>query len=232
MSHSTNNTCITLGQGCTSPTNLPSYIDNAACLCGLLNQKSSLPVNGEQIEMWRCIGNASDNINSGGNGKWYNTSQPSQELSGINEPQNWAQNPPDLSQAYVLEDHNGQAAYAKLGPGGSPDLIGADAGCTGMNDTKLSTMYYAKGNGTSNPTTSSSSSSSATSSASGSATSGSATATSGATTSAATGATTSAGSTSASASAPKGTSSAATHFSLSSALLVGMVFAPLVSLLI
>ncbi len=231
MSHSTNNTCISLGQGCTSPTNLPSYIDAAACLCGLLEQKSSLPVNGEQIEMWRCIGNASANINSGGNGKWYNTSLPSQELSGIHEPQNWAENPPDLSQAYVLEDHNGKAAYAKLGSGGSPDLIGADVDCTGKNDTGLSAMYYAKGNGTSSSTTSSSSSSSATSSASGTATSGSATTTSGATSSAATGATTSASTTSGSASAPKGTS-AATHFSLSSALLVGMVFAPLVSLLI
>lgn len=225
-----------------SSTNVPSFIDTAACLCGLLNQKSSLPVNGEQIEMWRCIGDASANINSGGNGKWYNTSLPSQELSGINKPQNWGDNPPDLSQAYVLEDHNGMALYAKLGSGGSPDLIGKDVGCTGKNDTMASTMYYAKGNGTSNSTMMTSSSSSASgmsssssspaSSATGMATSGSVTTTSGASTSAATGATTSAGSTSASASAPKGTSSsAAPHFSLSSALLVGMVLAPLASLL-
>lgn len=86
---STNNTCIVYGTGCTSPTNLPSYIDNQACLCGLLESRSSLPNNGEHIELWRCIGNASDNVEDGGNGKWYNTSLPSQELSGINQPQNW-----------------------------------------------------------------------------------------------------------------------------------------------
>ncbi len=226
MSSSSNNSCISLGQGCTSPTNLPSYIDTASCLCGILKSASSLPDNGEQIELWRCIGNASDNISSGGHGKWYNTSLPSQELSGINKPQNWGENPPDLSQVYVLEDQNGKAVYQKWSSGSSPDLIGADVGCTGKNDTELSTMYYAKGNGSSSSTTSSSASSSATASASGTASSAPATTTSGATTSA-TGSTTSAGSSP----PPTGTSAAAPQFSLSSALLLGMVIAPLVSLL-
>ena len=85
----TNNSCIVNGTGCTSPTNLPSYIDDQACLCGLLQSRSSLPNNGEVIQLWRCIGNASDNIEDGGHGKWYNTMLPSQELSGINQPQNW-----------------------------------------------------------------------------------------------------------------------------------------------
>ena len=88
-STTTNNTCIVYGSGCTSPTDLPSYIDDQACLCGLLDSRSTVPNNGELIELWRCIGNASDNIEHGGNGKWYNTSLPSQELSGINRPQNW-----------------------------------------------------------------------------------------------------------------------------------------------
>lgn len=230
MSTSTNNTCITLGQ-CTSPTNLPSYIDTAACLCGILDAASSLPNNGLQTEMWRCIGNASANVKSGSNGKWYNTTLPSEELSGINEAQNWAQNPPDLSQAYVLQNENGNMVYEKLGSGGSPELIGADTDCTGTNDTELSAMYYDRGNGSSSTTTSSlTSSGSATSSASGTANSASST-TASSTTTSATGAT-SAGSTSASASTPKATSaSAAAPFSLSSALLVGMVVAPLVSLL-
>ena len=88
-STTTNNSCIVNGTSCTSPTNLPSYIDDQACLCGLLESRSSLPNNGEVIQLWRCIGNASDNIEDGGHGKWYNTSLPSQELSGINQPQNW-----------------------------------------------------------------------------------------------------------------------------------------------
>ena len=88
-STATNNSCIVYGTGCSSSTNLPSYIDGRECLCGLLESRSSLPNNGEHIELWRCIGNASDDIEHGTNGKWYNTSLPSQELAGINQPQNW-----------------------------------------------------------------------------------------------------------------------------------------------
>ena len=88
-STATNNSCIVYGTGCASSTNLPSYIDDKVCLCGLLESRSSLPNNGEHIELWRCIGNASDDIEHGNNGKWYNTSLPSQELAGINQPQNW-----------------------------------------------------------------------------------------------------------------------------------------------
>lgn len=83
----TNNSCIVYGINCTSPTNLPSYIDDQACLCGLLQSRSSPPENG--IELWRCIGNASSNVEDGSNGKWYNTSLSSQQVSGINQPQNW-----------------------------------------------------------------------------------------------------------------------------------------------
>ena len=183
--------------------------------------------------MWRCIGNASDNVSSGGHGKWYNTSLPSQELSGINKPQNWGENGPDLSQVYVLEDQSGKAVYQSWSSGSSPDLIGADPSCTGKNDTGLSAMYYAKGNGSSSSTSSSQASSHASSttmSASGTTSMASATSATGATTSA-TGATTSSGSSTASAPPPKGTSSAAPHFSVSSALLLGIVIAPLASVL-
>ena len=88
-SMATNNSCIVYGTGCSSSTNLPSYIDDRACLCGLLESLSSLPNNGEHVELWRCIGDASDDIEDGGHGKWYNTSLPSQELAGLNQPQNW-----------------------------------------------------------------------------------------------------------------------------------------------
>ena len=60
-----------------------------------------------------------------------------------------AGNPPDLSQAYVLQDEDGNPTYEKLMSGNSTNLIGLDQDCTGMNDTSLSEQYYARGNGTS-----------------------------------------------------------------------------------
>ncbi|KAF6218639.1 hypothetical protein HO133_005990 [Letharia lupina] len=213
-STTTNNTCIIYGTGCASPTNLPSYIDDQACLCGLLESRSSLPNNGEHIELWRCIGNASDNVEDGGNGKWYNTSLPSQELSGINQPQNWGENPPDLSQAYVLQDENGQAVYEELGSAGSINLIGSDKDCTGINDTSMSEQYYARGNGV--PKSSSTSTSLMPTAQS-------------ATKTSATESTMQTASPSAAAAPPKGDnkSSAIHQVSLKSTFLLGMVLAPL-----
>ena len=237
MSSSTNNACIVKGTGCSSPTNLPEFIDTNACLCGLLKSASELPDNGGITELWRCIGDASADVTHGDNGKWYNTTLPSEELSGINEPQNWGQNPPDTSQTFVLVTNNGQAAYQVLGSGGSPALIGADTDCNGKNDTTLSGMYYAKGKDSSHsastaPTSSTSSASFASSTkkvSSATATSVSVASTS---TTATPASTTSTESPSASAAAPKGdSSSAANHFSLKLAFLVGILFAPLASIL-
>lgn len=228
MSSSTTNSCIVKGTGCSSPTNFPEFIDTGACLCGLLDSASTLPDNGESIEYWRCIGNASADVTNGGNGKWYNTSLPSQELSGISQPQNWAGNPPDTSQTFVLVETNGKAAYQDLPSGGSPELIGPDSGCTGKNDTTLSGMFYSQGkeapkSGSTPPFTSTAASSKATSA------SGTVSSTTGSTTSA-----TSAGSTSTtSAAAPAGTSSAAAnHVSLKSIALAGIILAPLASILL
>ena len=224
MSTSTDNACIVKGTGCSSPTNLPEFIDTKACLCGLLESASELPDNGGITELWRCIGNASADVTHGDNGKWYNTTLPSEELSGINQDQNWGQNPPDTSQAFVLVTANGQSAYQVLGSGGSPELIGADTDCNGQNDTTLSGMYYAKGKD--------SSPSASTAIASSANTVSSTTATSVSVASSSTTAAPASTSTSASAAAPKGgSSSAADHVSLKSAFLVGMVFASLASIL-
>lgn len=211
-------------------TTIPSYIDSSICLCGLLASKSSLPNNGELTELWRCIGDASASIQDGTNGKWWNTSLPSEELSGLNEPQNWAENPPDLSQAYVLVDTNGQSAYQKLGSGGSPSLVGADTKCNGKNDSSLSGMYYSKGKAALNLTSTSSSMTSTATSSGTSSTASSSTSTSGSMTSTTTPTSSTGSSTSATttAASPK---SAANHVTLRSAFLVGMVFAPLFALL-
>ena len=229
MSSANNNACIVKGTGCSAPTNLPEFIDTKACLCGLLESASELPDNGGNTELWRCIGNASADVTHGDNGKWYNTTLPSEELSGINESQNWGENPPDTSQAFVLVTVNGQAAYQVLGSGGSPELIGADTDCNGKNDTNLSGMYYAKGKDSS-PSASTAITSSANTVSSETATSVSVASSS---TTAAPASTTSTGSsTSATAAAPKGgSSSTANHVSLTSAFLVGLVFASLGSIL-
>lgn len=231
----------------TSPANLPSFIDTASCLCGLLESQSSLPNNGGIVQMWRCIGDASEDIISGGHGKWFNTTLPSQERSGINRPPNWGDNPPNSSVAYVLEGQDGNVAYVELGSGGSPSLIGTDADCTSRNDTEKSALYYSGSRGANGTTSSSASSSSQASSmssassmassmassASATATSESAMTTSGTATSASTDAASSPSSTSSSPSEStesSSSSSAATHCSLTSALLVSMVFAPLIAL--
>lgn len=231
MSSAINNACIVKGTGCSSPTNLPEFIDTNACLCGLLESASELPDNGGITELWRCIGNASADVTHGDNGKWYNTTLPSEELSGINESQNWGQNPPDTSQAFVLVTVNGQAAYQVLDSGGSPELIGADTDCNGKNDTILSGMYYAKGKDSSpsasTAITSSASSASAKTVSSETATSVSVASSS---TTAAPVSTTSSISPSVSAPAPK-VGSAANHVPLKSAFIVGLVFASLGSIL-
>ena len=67
------------------------------------------------------------------------------------------ENPPDLSQAYVLLENNGQAVYEELRSQGSNSLVGSDQDCTGMNDTSLSEQYYARGKGVPKPSSTSTS---------------------------------------------------------------------------
>lgn len=122
---------------------LPEFIDTKACLCGLLFSQSTLPSMGYNAEMWRCIGDENSDISSGGNGKWYNTSLPSQDLSGINEPRNWGQNPPNASMAYVLVFKDGGALYEIADSENASALFGNDTLCTGVNDTLASTSWYA-----------------------------------------------------------------------------------------
>ena len=123
---------------------IPSFIDTGACICGLLTQESTLPDNGEVIEMWRCEANLSESVAEGSHGKWYNTSLPSQELSGLGEPRNWGGNPPDLSAVFVLvHGADGSATYQPLNSSDSNNLVGNDTKCTGSNDTAASAAFYA-----------------------------------------------------------------------------------------
>ena len=125
----------------TSATSFPQFIDTASCLCGLIPSREPDP-NGGQVQLWRCISDVSGSLESGSDGKWFNTSLPSQELSGLAQPENSGQNPPDTSQAYVLEDSHGETSYQKLSSSGSSGLTGDDKSCTGKNSTSLSREYY------------------------------------------------------------------------------------------
>ena len=118
-----------------------------------------------------------------------------------------------MSQAYVLMDEDGKAAYEKLMSEGSINLIGPDKDCTGTNDTFLSEQYYARGKGV--PKSSSTSVSMMPTTKSVTKTSATA-------------------STSTAAAPPKGTnqSSAIHQVSLRSTFLVGMIFATLFGLLL
>ncbi len=124
--------------------NLPEFIDTGACICGLLLDQSTVDnSNGEVIEMWRCTAFVDYDISKGGNGKWYNTTYPSQELSGVNKPRQWAENQPYVGQTYVLTFQNGGASYQLLDAANSGALFGADVNCTGVKDADASNAWYA-----------------------------------------------------------------------------------------
>lgn len=94
--------------------------------------------------MWRCTADAAPAIiTQGGNGKWYNTTLPSTDVSGVGEPRNWGSNPPSVSQTYVLVFANGGAFYAPLNAVDVGALHGDDYKCTGVNDTSASGRFYA-----------------------------------------------------------------------------------------
>jgi len=123
---------------------LPEFIDNGACLCGLLRSQATLFDNGKIHEMWRCTADAAHSIiDQGGNGKWYNTTLPSEEVSGVGKARNWGDNPPYVGQTYVLTFQNGGASYALLNSGNAGALHGNDYQCTGVNDTSASVTFYA-----------------------------------------------------------------------------------------
>lgn len=94
--------------------------------------------------MWRCMANLYQSIADGSHGKWFNTSLPSQDLSGINQPRNWGFNPPNVKETFVLvySQNNTVAEYLPLDSQTSSNLVGNDVKCTGNNDTAASTKFY------------------------------------------------------------------------------------------
>ena len=123
---------------------LPSYIDTAGCLCALEASRGSLD-NGNQL--WRCLGNVTNDITFGSSGKWFPTQQSESSLAGLGEePQDWAGYPPDLSTTYVLVQGGlGNLDYVPLAQANPGTLSPQDAKCTGKNNTRASGVYYTQG---------------------------------------------------------------------------------------
>lgn len=123
---------------------LPEFVDTGSCICGLLASQTPLLDEGELVEWWRCTAPWQTSIiTEGGNGKWYQTEYPSQEISGLGQPRNWGDNPPAVSNVYVLTFQSSGPSYEILDAGNAGALHGDDYKCTGVNDTVASTEFYA-----------------------------------------------------------------------------------------
>ena len=137
--------CILTGSNCTTSTTTPQFIDTSHCLCALGPSRASAD---STTELWRCVGNASDDsVASGTSGKWWYTLNANSNLEGFSEPMNSAMNPPDVGKAYMLvDDGDGGSNYVEF------NGTGVDEGCTARNDTQASTHYYGIRQGASNST--------------------------------------------------------------------------------
>ncbi len=135
--------CILTGINCTTSITTPQFIDTSHCLCALEPSHASTD---STTELWRCIGNASDDGTASGNtGKWWYTLNANSNLEGFSEPLNSAKDPPDLGKAYVLVDEgDGDLNYVMYNGTGA-EMV--DEGCTAKNDTKASAQYYGKREG-------------------------------------------------------------------------------------
>ena len=128
------------------PTSLPSgpiFIDTASCQCALRASQDTVPKNISHTQVWRCVGNATENVYAGSSGKWY---FPVNEGSNedLNKTFNWANNPPDANQPYILQESGDQGLlfYTPLNDTNSFELSTFDQACTGQNDTQLSGPFY------------------------------------------------------------------------------------------
>ena len=98
------------------------------------------------VEMWRCTAAVNEDISKASYGKWFNTTLPSQESSGVNKGRTWDANPPFVNETYILVHRDEGAFYEPLGKGNSGELFGEDANCTGAKDDAASAAFYASQN--------------------------------------------------------------------------------------
>lgn len=151
------NSCANLGECTLTSVSTPAIIDTADCLCGLQGTRETYE---SDSSWWRCIANVTGDINSGGTGKWFYPILPLEQGNsytlGEFLPINSGDFPVNTTQAYVLSsDGDGGYIYVPLTAEIQDQLSAADLACTGSNDTKWSTQYYAAQDGPSPSSTSS-----------------------------------------------------------------------------
>ncbi|MCJ1472453.1 hypothetical protein MMC13_001101 [Lambiella insularis] len=119
----------------------PAFIDAALCRCALQSSNRLDPYDAEpNPEAWRCIGENSADIYNGSTGMWFLPVR-TKSSADLHEPDNWAGNPPDLTQVYIVD--NGTGMFEVYAGEQSGYLSSADQACTGLNDTTQSEQYYA-----------------------------------------------------------------------------------------
>ena len=128
------------------PTSLPTgpiFVDTASCQCALQLKQDTEPSEQSRNQAWRCIGNATENIYLGHTGKWFFPVNEGSKAD-LNQTYNWANNPPDTTQPYLLEDSQDktEAHYIPFNATDSSQLSLFDQACTGQNDTEFSGPFY------------------------------------------------------------------------------------------
>lgn len=123
--------------------NGPIFIDTASCQCALQANQDTEPNKQSQNEAWRCTGNATENMYAGKSGKWFFPVNEGSKAD-LNQTFNSANNPPDTTQSYILEDNqdNTTAFYTPFNATDYSQLSIFDQACTGQNDTQLSGPFY------------------------------------------------------------------------------------------
>ena len=128
------------------PASLPSgpiFVDTGSCQCALRASQETVPSDKSHSQVWRCIGNATDNVYAGPSGKWFfPVNQGTKE--DLNQTFNWANNPPDTGLPYIIEGSEVRKTlfYTPLNDTDSSELSEFDKVCTGQNDTLLSSPFY------------------------------------------------------------------------------------------
>jgi hypothetical protein len=123
----------------------PQFIDTNACRCAL--EIVDFHVDEPKAEAWKCIANATQDIYGETTGKWFKPlHDKDRDMDGdVGQPVSWDGNPPDLSQAYVLVEGDGDDSdsFVKLEQVSyGSRLTDDDRECTGRNSTGLSAKYY------------------------------------------------------------------------------------------
>jgi hypothetical protein len=109
----------------------PTFLDTGACVCALQTN----PDEKNDLAVWQCIGNQTQNVYEATTGKWFNTLHGG---SVVDLPIDDASNGPDNSATFRWD--SGQNALVKITD--ESGFSGYDSACTAVNQTVFSTAFY------------------------------------------------------------------------------------------